>query len=170
MKPMSSKAAMGIAILTGRHAAGEARPASGACQMNRFRYWFAADRSGTTACSVLPSVTAASVQSALEPRIDDDILLVTDGNNVYPPCAKALGIKHEAFNQSAGERVRGTIHIQTVNNRHSGIKGFLRHYRGVSSKYLGNYLRWYGRSDLLKSSPGSYLAVAIEGPPTRFAN
>ena len=41
----------------------------------------AADRSGTTVCSVLPSVTAASVQSALEPRIDDDILLVTDGNN-----------------------------------------------------------------------------------------
>ena len=39
MKPMSSKAARGIAILTGRHAAGEARPASGACQMNRFRYW-----------------------------------------------------------------------------------------------------------------------------------
>ena len=130
----------------------------------------AADRSGTTACSVLPSVTAASVQSALKPRIDDDILLVTDGNNVYPPCAKALGIKHEALNQSAGERVRGTIHIQTVNNRHSGIKGFLRHYRGVSSKYLGNYLRWYGRSDLLKSSPRSYLAVAIEGPTTRFAN
>ena len=69
----------------------------------------AADRSGTTACSVLPSVTAASVQSALEPRIDDDILLVTDGNNVYPPCAKALGIKHEALNQSAGERVRDAI-------------------------------------------------------------
>ena len=38
MKPMSSKAARGIAILTGRHAAGEARPASGACQMNRFRF------------------------------------------------------------------------------------------------------------------------------------
>ena len=141
----------------------------------------AADRSGTTACSVLPSVTAASVQSALKPRIDDDILLGHGSVNscleicprnafLAPPCAKALGIKHEALNQSAGERVRGTIHIQTVNNRHSGIKGFLRHYRGVSSKYLGNYLRWYGRSDLLKSSPGSYLAVAIEGPPTRFAN
>ena len=79
----------------------------------------AADRGGATACFVLPSVTAASVQSALEPRIDDDILLVTNGNNVYPPCTKALGIKHEALNQSAGERVRGAIHIQTVNNRHS---------------------------------------------------
>ena len=93
----------------------------------------AVGRSGTTACSVLPSVTADSVQCALEPRIDDDILLVTDGNNVYPPCEKAVGIKHEALNQSAGERVRGAIHIQTVNNGHSGIKSFLRDYRGVSS-------------------------------------
>ena len=65
----------------------------------------AVDRSGTTACSVLPSVTADGVQCALEPRIDDDILLVTDGNNVYPPCAKSLGIKNEALNQSTGERV-----------------------------------------------------------------
>ena len=130
----------------------------------------AADRSGTTACSVLPSVTAVSVQSALEPRIDDDILLVTDGNNVYPPRAKALGIRHEALNQSAGERVRGAIHIQTVNNRHSEIKWFLRYFRGVSTKYLGNYLRWYGRSHLHKSAARSYLAVAIEGPPTRFVN
>ena len=44
----------------------------------------AVDRSGTTTCSVLPSVTADNVQTVLEPRIEDDILLVTDGNNVYP--------------------------------------------------------------------------------------
>ena len=130
----------------------------------------AVDRSGTTACSVLPSVTADSVQCALEPRIDDDILLVTDENNVYPPCAKSLGIKHEALNQSTGEQVHGAIHIQTVNNRHSGIKGFLHHYRGVSSKYLGNYLRWYDRRALLKSSPKSYLATAIGGECIQFQN
>ena len=124
------------------------------------------DRRGTTACSVLPFVTADSVQCALEPRIDDDILLVTDGNNVYPPCAKSLGIKHEALNQSTGERVRGAIHIQTVNNRHSGIKGFLHHYRGISSKYL----RWYDRRALLKSSPRSYLATAIGGECIQFQN
>ena len=60
---------------------------------------------------MLSTVTANNVQSVLEPRIDDDILLVTDGNNVYPPCAKSPGIKHEALNQSAGERVRGAVHI-----------------------------------------------------------
>ena len=103
----------------------------------------AVDRSGTTTCSVLPSVTADNVQSVLKPKIDDDILLVTDGNNVYTPCAKALGIKHEALNQSAGERVRGAIHIQTVNNRHSRFKDFLRRYRGVSTKGLCTSFRTY---------------------------
>ena len=129
----------------------------------------AVDRSGTTTCSVLPSVTADNVQNVLEPKIDDDILLVTDGNNIYPSCAKSLGIKHEALNQSAGERVRGAIHIQTVNNRHSRFKDFLRRYRGVSSKYLGNYLRWFERCDLLKSSPRSCLITAIGYPCIRFA-
>ena len=80
---------------------------------------FAIDRSGTTTCSVLPSVTADNVQSILEPRIDDDIILVTDGNNIYPRCAKSPGTEHEALNQSAGERVRGVFNIHKVNNRHS---------------------------------------------------
>ena len=130
----------------------------------------AVDRSGTTACPALPSVTADSVQCALEPRIDDDNLLVTDGNNVYPSCTKSLGIKHEALNQSTGEGVRGAIHIRTVNNRYSGKKGFLHHCRGVSSIYLGKFLRWYDRRALLKSSPRSCLATAIGGECIQFEN
>ena len=130
----------------------------------------AVDRSKTTTCSVLPSVTADNVRSVLEPRIDDDIVLVTDGNNVYPPCAKSLGIQHEALNQSAGERARGSYHIQTVNSRHSQFNSFLYRYRGVASKYLGNYLRWFERCSLLKSSPRSYLAIAIGGSFRLYAN
>ena len=113
---------------------------------------------------------ADNVQAVLELRIEDDILLVADGNNVYPPCAKSLGIKHKALNQSAGERVRGAIHIQTVTDRHSGFKDFLRRFRGVSTKYLGNYLRWFERRDILNSSSRSYLATATGGSCIRFAN
>lgn len=130
----------------------------------------AVDRSGTTACSVLPSAKAESIYSALEPRIDDDILLVTDGNNVYPPCAKSLEVRHEALNQSAGQQVRGAAHIQTAKNRHSGLKDFLRRYRGVSSKYLENYLRRFERRELLKSSARSCLATAIGASCIQFAN
>jgi hypothetical protein len=103
----------------------------------------AADRSGATVSSVLPAVTADHLQAALAPVLDKDALLVTDGCTSYPPCAAALGVSHEALNQSAGERVRGELHIQTVNSRHSQLKDFLRGRRGIATKYLGSYLRWF---------------------------
>ena len=121
----------------------------------------AVDCSGTTVCSVHPSVTAESVECLLEPMINDDVLLVTDGNDVYPPCAKSVGVRHEALNQSSGERMIGTIHIQTVNKHRNGLKDFLRCYRGISSKNPGNYLRWFERCDLLGTSPGFCLATVI---------
>lgn len=35
------------------------------------------------------------------------------------------------------------IHLNTVNNMHSGFKQLYRHYRGVSTKYLNRYLALY---------------------------
>ena len=99
----------------------------------------AADRSGTTFSTVLPTVTADTLRQAISPVIDRDIVLVSDGCQSYRPCAAAMGVRHEALNLSAGERVRGAFHIQTVNSRHSQLKDFLRRYRGIATKYLGNY-------------------------------
>ena len=99
----------------------------------------AADRSGVTVSAVLPAVSAAHLQAVLQPVLDQDALLVTDGCPSYLPCAAALGVSHEALNQTAGERVRGELHIQTVNSRHERLKTFLRHHRGVATKYLDSY-------------------------------
>ena len=103
----------------------------------------AGDRSGTTVSAVLPAVTADAIRAVLAPVLDKDALLVTDGCTSYPPCAVALGVSHEVLNQSAGERVRGDLHIQTVNNRHSRLKDFLRPRRGIATRYLNSYLRWF---------------------------
>lgn len=103
----------------------------------------AADRSGTTVSAVLPSVSADAIREVLAPVLDKDALLVTDGCTSYPPCAAALGVSHEALNQTAGERVRGELHINTVNNRHSRLKDFLRARRGIATRYLESYLRWF---------------------------
>lgn len=103
----------------------------------------AADRSGATFTAVLPAVSTAAFTAALKPVIGADALLVTDGCTSYPACAAALGVTHEVLNQSAGERVRGDLHIQTVNNRHSRLKDFLRARRGIATKYLASYLRWF---------------------------
>ena len=51
----------------------------------------AADRSGATVSTVLPAVNADTLRCAIEPVVDADIVLVTDGHRAYRPCAAALG-------------------------------------------------------------------------------
>ena len=71
----------------------------------------------------------------------------------------------------AGERVRGALHIQTVNSRHSQIKGFLRGFRGIATKYLDSYLRWFHLIELGdQPSPRACLKAAMARPCLRFAN
>ena len=81
----------------------------------------AADRSGTTFSAVLPRVDATVLTAALDPVVAKDALLVSGGGASYSPCAAALGVSHESLNRSMGERVRGDLHVQTVNSRHRAV-------------------------------------------------
>ena len=131
----------------------------------------AADRAGETLSHSLPALNADSVKDVLEPVLAPDALLVSDANRCYPPVAAALDIPHESINASAGERVRGALHIQTVNSRHSQIKGFLRGFRCIATKYLDSYLRWFHLIELgNRPSPRACLAAAMARPCLRFAN
>lgn len=135
----------------------------------------AVDRSGTTVSAVLPEVTGKALAAALKPVLAPDVLLVSDGGSVYPPCAATLNVSHEALNRSAwrsaGERVRGELHIQIVNNRHGRLKQFLHRRRGIASKYLESYLRWFHML-VLDPNPTSRtcLAAALTRPCMQFAN
>ena len=131
----------------------------------------AADRGGETLSHTLPALNADSVKEVLEPVLAPDALLVSDSNRCYPPVAAALEIPHESINASVGERVRGAVHIQTVNSRHSQIKAFLRGRRGIATKYLDSYLRCFHLIELGdQSSPRACLEAAMARPCLRFAN
>ena len=93
-----------------------------------------------------------------------DALLVSDGGASYPPCAAALGVSHEALNRSMGERVRGDLHVQTVNSRHSRLKDFLRPRRGIATRYLDNYLSWF---HLVALAPGANDRACLAAAVTR---
>ena len=80
-------------------------------------------------------------------------------------------MRHEALNTSAGERVRDAFHIQTVNNRHGRLKGFLRGFRGIATKYLDSYLRRFHLVGLAAhASPRACLTAAMNTAYIRFAN
>lgn len=122
----------------------------------------AADRGGATYSAVLPMVNAEALKDALGSVVKRDSLLVSDGHSAYPPCAAALGLRHEALVLSTGERLRGALHIQTVNSRHSQLKDFLRRFRGVATRHLDSYLRWFHLVVLApQPSPRSCLAAAM---------
>ena len=122
----------------------------------------AADRAGTTVSVVLSVVSADAIASVLAPLLSKDVLLVTDGATAFPPCARQLGVTHEVLNQSAGEHVRGAWHIQTVNNRHERFKDLLRRHRGIATKYLDSYLKWFHLAGIhADPSPRACLDAAL---------
>ena len=110
----------------------------------------ARDRHGRTFDAVPGKgpVTTAQLQRHLAPALDHDALLVTDGHAAYRAFARAAGVAHQAVNLRAGERVRGAVHVQNVNAYHSRLRGWLHHFRGVATRYLGNYCGWRWAIDL----------------------
>lgn len=102
------------------------------------------DRQGVTTDAVLPKVNRKSVTAVLEPLLKaDGTILCTDAAPIYNAFANAAGIYHRAVNISGGKRVTEfAFHIQNVNAYHSRLKGWMRRFNGVATKYLPNYLGW----------------------------
>ncbi len=130
----------------------------------------AADRSGMTVGAVLPAVNADALRDVIEPVVDEDIVLVSDGHRACPPCAAAMGVRREAPDLSGGERVRTAFHVQAVNGRHGQLKGFPRRCRGIATEYLDNCLQWFQHVELDNASPRTCLANAIGRSCMRFGN
>ena len=77
-----------------------------------------------------------------------DVVIVSDVHCSYAAATRSLERSYEGINRSRGERRRGAWHLNTVNNRHRTMKSTLNHWhRGVSTKYLDNYMNWFMRQE-----------------------
>jgi len=124
----------------------------------------ARDRAGATANVILESGKAASVQAALAPMLAPDAVLCTDGSVTLARAAHALGVEHQAINVSRGMRVRGPWHVQNVNAYVSRLRGWMRRFKGVATKYLDSYLGWFRMLDRFAPTgvqPAQVLGLAI---------
>ena len=126
------------------------------------------DRNGATTDTVLPSLRARDIVPALSGLIARDAVLCTDKARAYQTFARATGIRHERITSKKGERVRGAFHIQNVNGYHSRLKDWMRRFRGVSTKYLPNYLGWRRLLDRFNSelNAETILASSVGFEPT----
>jgi hypothetical protein len=103
----------------------------------------ARDRNRNTGDAILANMTAATIRASLLPMLGEEILLCGDAAGSYGAIARAVGIRHEAVNLKAGERVReGVFHIQNVNAYDSRLKQWVRRFNRVATRYLDSYLGW----------------------------
>ena len=127
----------------------------------------ARDRTGGTVDAVTGrgAVTASQLLQHLLPVLDRDVLLVTDAHPAYRQFARQVGISHEAVNLSAGERVRGALHVQNVNAYHRRFRQWLARFNGVASHYLPNYLGWQWTVDGRRIDTAERMLRAALGAP-----
>lgn len=85
-------------------------------------------------------ISGQNVKSILNNRIESKSVLVTDGCSAYNDFAFENELE---LIKLVKEHKRGIYHINNVNNYHSLLKDFLRKFKGVSSRYLNEYLSWY---------------------------
>lgn len=85
-------------------------------------------------------VTTSRALELLEGKVCEGAVVSTDGARCYRGALSALGVAaHNAF--GAKDRSQGVIN--RVNGLCSRLDGFLRPFKGVSTRRLGNYLAWF---------------------------
>lgn len=82
-------------------------------------------------------------------RIEEDSILCTDSLASYNKYAKKYGIS--LVQVKNGKFKEGIYHIQNINSFHGNLRGWIQRFKGVSTKYLANYLYWFKWLEFFKS-------------------
>ena len=91
-----------------------------------------------------------NISWALSNKIKKESTLVTDKAASYIKFAQENNLDHVQIKEK--RIVGGIYHIQHINSYHSKLKNFIAKFRGVSSKYLGNYLAWENYMNMPKQA------------------
>jgi transposase-like protein len=105
------------------------------------------DRHGQTTDQRLADLEGRTIAAYLAPVVESDAVLVSDGRPAYGSFAKERGLLHISIIASRGEHVYQGFHLQNVNNYTSRLKGWMRRFNGVATRYLDSYLGWWRMID-----------------------
>jgi transposase len=99
-------------------------------------------------------------------------MVFTDEWSGYKPL-KAAGRGHATVNHSAGEWARDDdgdgvreVHCNTLEGLWTGLRNFLRPFRGVNKVYLGQYVTMFEWSHNLKRVTDAFLRALLGGRAT----
>lgn len=122
----------------------------------------AVNRNGLSISKItnLGRVSAKDLHTAFDGRIAENSVLVTDEMNSYHDLAKTNNL--ELIQLKSGKSKLGIYNIQHVNNYHSSLKHFIDGFKGVSTKYLSNYLIWNKFVNYAKESYSEKTVIFVD--------
>jgi transposase-like protein len=104
----------------------------------------ARDRSGNGRSIMLPRHSGEAIDEAIGAALPRDAILCTDASRSFAKTVRTRRIRHEIIHLNKGERIRDDVwHIQNANALHGRLKHWVRHFKGVATRYLPNYLAWH---------------------------
>ncbi|KAB3534811.1 IS1595 family transposase [Alkaliphilus pronyensis] len=113
-----------------------------------FLQWIENRVIGEPACK--GRISHEQINDILNGHISFTSILCTDKHRSYIGFAKKVGLDLKQVKSAA--KVNGIYHIQHINSLHSRLKGWMRDFKGVSTKYLINYLYWFIFLESIKKS------------------
>ena len=99
-------------------------------------------------------LSAQEITKAFDGKLADMTTLITDKHPSYKLFAREYqSIKHrDVLAKEHVNKEDESIHLQHVNNTHAQLRTFLLPFKGVSSKYLQNYLNWFAYAHKLSGT------------------
>lgn len=98
-------------------------------------------------------LSKADLEKVFSGRLEKDATLITDKHSAYKSYAKHESLKHKTVKaKDHVDKKDKKVHLQHVNRTHAELREFLLPFKGVSSKYLQNYLNWFAYSDKLSGT------------------
>ena len=111
----------------------------------------------------LGKVNYPCVELALGDKIRENTTLCADGEKAYRKLSASHNLRLIQFNDSKAKK--GIYNIQHINSYHSQLKNFIYGFKGVSTKYLNNYLTWHNYVNYLdetfKEKRKNFLRIVV---------
>jgi transposase-like protein len=92
-----------------------------------------------------------SLSGVIQGRIERESIFVTDSLRSYLKLSNDINLNHIRIPRN--KHINGSFNIQVVNSYHSRLKAMLTYnFKGVSTKYLNNYLVYHNFVNFAKES------------------
>jgi transposase-like protein len=105
----------------------------------------ALDRSGGICQTQLPNLQWATISDAMNPWIEAESVICSDGNGAYARVAEQSGCEHMAVKKGAGGNALN-LSIGRIDAYHRDVENLVnRRCMGVGTRYLMNYFGWARR-------------------------